>query len=100
MFAPHGGNDRRLNSRLALIRVHPWLKKKLCGALRSRRLCVKEFEADVFSTAAGLFSEFVFQAWVCEVVMPVTNRAKGSSNPLVVIQVTATQGRQRIRNSA
>ena len=30
----------------------------------------------------------------------VTSRSKCPSNPLVVIQVTATQGRQRIRNSA
>ena len=41
MLDPNGANDRQLNSRLALIRVHPWLKKKLCGSLRSRRLCVE-----------------------------------------------------------
>jgi hypothetical protein len=25
------------------IHVHPWLKKKLCGSLRPRRLCIEGF---------------------------------------------------------
>jgi hypothetical protein len=31
----------RVSPLSVFIRVHPWLKKKLCGSLRSRRLCVK-----------------------------------------------------------
>jgi hypothetical protein len=44
MLDKNCANYRQLNSRnsrLALIRVHPWLKKKLCGSLRPRRLCVE-----------------------------------------------------------
>ena len=68
--------------------------------LTSHRIGDRRSDSRVSGYLAGLISRFVFRAWVCEVVTPVTNRSKCPSNPLVVISVTATQGRQRIRNSA
>ena len=44
MFDTNCANDRqgRQFASLTVIRVHPWLKKKLCGSLRPRRLCVED----------------------------------------------------------
>ena len=46
----------------------------------------------LFGYPDGLLSEFGFRLSTFGVIVPVTNRSKCSSNALVVIQVTATQG--------